>query len=65
MSCTRDGGECGQGWFQQTTSSAVADTLAPLLHWRVCHVWDWEEVNAAAVNCAQPTVSLINDEELA
>ena len=41
MSCTRDGGECGQGWFQQTSSNAVADTLAPLLHWRVCHVWDW------------------------
>jgi DNA sulfur modification protein DndC len=41
MSCSRDGGECGQGWFQQTTSTAVADTLAPLLHWRVCHVWDW------------------------
>lgn len=41
MSCTKDGGECGQGWFQQTTSTAVADTLAPLLHWRVCHVWDW------------------------
>jgi DNA sulfur modification protein DndC len=19
----------------------VADTLAPLLHWRLCHVWDW------------------------
>lgn len=19
----------------------MADTLAPLLHWRVCHVWDW------------------------
>jgi DNA sulfur modification protein DndC len=41
MSCTKDGGECGQGWFQQTTSNAVADVLAPLLHWRVCHVWDW------------------------
>jgi DNA sulfur modification protein DndC len=41
MSCTKDGGECGQGWFQQTASNAVADTLAPLLHWRVCHVWDW------------------------
>ncbi|WP_008318077.1 phosphoadenosine phosphosulfate reductase family protein [Leptolyngbya sp. PCC 6406] len=41
LSCTKDGGECGQGWFQQTTSTAVADTLAPLLHWRVCHVWDW------------------------
>ncbi|MEM1279665.1 MAG: phosphoadenosine phosphosulfate reductase family protein [Cyanobacteria bacterium P01_H01_bin.152] len=41
LSCTKDGGECGQGWFQQTSSQAVADTLAPLLHWRVCHVWDW------------------------
>ena len=41
LSCTKDGGECGQGWFQQTSSNAVADTLAPLLHWRVCHVWDW------------------------
>lgn len=41
VSCTKDGGECGQGWFQQSTSKAIADTLAPLLHWRVCHVWDW------------------------
>jgi len=41
LSCTRDGGECGQGWFQQSRSEAIADTLAPLLHWRVCHVWDW------------------------
>jgi DNA sulfur modification protein DndC len=41
LSCTRDGGECGQGWFQQSTSTAVADTLAPIVHWRVCHVWDW------------------------
>ncbi|MEO1146314.1 MAG: phosphoadenosine phosphosulfate reductase family protein [Cyanobacteria bacterium J06638_22] len=41
MSCTKDGGECGQGWFQQTSSDAISDTLAPLLHWRVCHVWDW------------------------
>jgi DNA sulfur modification protein DndC len=41
VSCSRDGAECGQGWFQQATDEAVADTLAPLLHWRVCHVWDW------------------------
>lgn len=41
LSCTKDGGECGQGWFQQSTSNAIADTLAPLLHWRVCHIWDW------------------------
>jgi DNA sulfur modification protein DndC len=40
-SCSRDGAECGQGWFQVSTPTAIADTLAPLLHWRVCHVWDW------------------------
>ena len=33
--------ECGQGWFQEATPEAIADTLAPLLHWRVCFVWDW------------------------
>lgn len=41
MSCSRDGAECGQGWFQESTPDAVADTLAPILHWRVCHVWAW------------------------
>ena len=40
MSCTKDGGECGQGWFQKMTAPQT-DTVAPLLHWRVCHVWDW------------------------
>jgi DNA sulfur modification protein DndC len=41
LSCTKDGGECGQGWFQTSSAEAVADTLAPILHWRICHVWDW------------------------
>lgn len=41
LSCGKNGAECGQGWFQETTPAAVADTLAPLLHWRVCHVWDF------------------------
>lgn len=41
LSCGRNGAECGQGWFQETTPESVADTLAPILHWRVCHVWDW------------------------
>lgn len=41
LSCSKDGAECGQGWFQAKTPESVADTLAPLLHWRVCHVWDW------------------------
>jgi DNA sulfur modification protein DndC len=41
LSCSRDGAECGQGWFQESTPEAVADTLAPILHWRTCHVWAW------------------------
>lgn len=41
LSCSRDSGECGQGWFQTAPPDSVADTLAPLLHWRLCHVYDW------------------------
>lgn len=41
MSCSKDGAECGQGWYQQTMPEAMCDTLAPILHWRVCHVWEW------------------------
>lgn len=38
LSCSKDGSECGQGWYQTLPDT---NTLAPLLHWRVCHVWDW------------------------
>jgi DNA sulfur modification protein DndC len=41
VSCSKDSGECGQGWMQTSTPESVADTLAPLLHWRLCHVYDW------------------------
>lgn len=41
LSCGKDNAECGQGWFQISTPESVADTLAPLLHWRVCLVWKW------------------------
>ncbi|MFW6184036.1 MAG: phosphoadenosine phosphosulfate reductase family protein [Chloroflexota bacterium] len=41
VSCSKNSGECGQGWFQVATPESVADTLAPLLHWRLCHVFDW------------------------
>lgn len=41
MSCGKDGAECGQGWYQMTAPEAICDKLAPLLHWRVCSVWDW------------------------
>lgn len=41
LSCARNGAECGQGWFQETLPGALADTLAPIDHWRICHVWEW------------------------
>lgn len=41
LSCGRDDGECGQGWFQTATDESVADTLAPIVHWRKCFVYDW------------------------
>jgi len=41
LSCSRNGAECGQGWFQETLPEDISDTLAPILHWRVCHVWRW------------------------
>lgn len=46
MSCGKDGAECGQGWYQQVLPESKGirgrlATLAPLLHWRVCHVWEW------------------------
>lgn len=46
MSCSKDGAECGQGWYQQVLPNAKGirgrlATLAPILHWRVCTVWDW------------------------
>lgn len=40
LSCSRKG-ECGQGWFEVRPPDAVGDSLAPLLHWRTCHVFDW------------------------
>lgn len=41
MSCSKDGAECGQGWYQEALPDHLTATLAPLLHWRVCNVWDW------------------------
>jgi DNA sulfur modification protein DndC len=56
LSCSRDGAECGQGWFQEATPDAIADTLAPLLHWRVCHVWAW--LTAHAPDLGFPTLPI-------
>ncbi|MGU3384455.1 phosphoadenosine phosphosulfate reductase family protein [Methylobacterium sp. D53M] len=51
MSCSKDGAECGQGWYQQVLPDMKGvrgrlATLAPILHWRVCNVWDWLRVYA-------------------
>ncbi|MEY4838540.1 MAG: hypothetical protein RLZZ475_2399 [Pseudomonadota bacterium] len=51
MSCSKDGAECGQGWYQQVLPDAKGikgrlATLAPLLHWRVCWIWDWLKIFA-------------------
>jgi DNA sulfur modification protein DndC len=56
LSCGRNGAECGQGWFQETTPESVANTLAPILHWRVCHIWDWLMFEAQTIN---PSASFV------
>ncbi|MGL5926224.1 phosphoadenosine phosphosulfate reductase domain-containing protein [Chroococcidiopsis sp.] len=48
ISCSKNGSECGQGWFQ-TMTAPQTDTLAPILHWRVCQVWDWLTFEAPAL----------------
>jgi len=46
VSCSKDGSECGQGWYQTGLQNDLCATLAPLLHWRVCNVWDWLKIFA-------------------
>ena len=41
LACSANGAECGQGFFQKHLDGGPADTLAPIVHWRVCHVWEW------------------------
>ncbi|WP_241659761.1 hypothetical protein [Sphingomonas glacialis] len=64
MSCSKDGAECGQGWYQQTLPNSPEirgriATLAPILHWGVCIVWDWLKVYAPRDEfCGWPTAIL-------
>lgn len=48
MSCSKNGAECGQGWFQSLTADRL-DTLAPIAHWRVCNIWDFLMFEAPAL----------------
>jgi DNA sulfur modification protein DndC len=59
MSCAKGDAECGQGWYQTGLDSDLCSTLAPLLHWRVCSVWDWLKVFAPSIGYgAWPTAIL-------
>lgn len=40
MSCSKDGSECGQGHYHHISNS-WNDTLAPIIHYRTCLIWDW------------------------
>lgn len=56
ISCSKNGGECGQGWFQNLTAPQI-DTLAPILHFRQCHVWDWLWLEAPALGFSTTQVA--------
>lgn len=62
VSCGKDGAECGQGWYQEVLPDAAGirgriATLAPILHWRVCQVWDWLMFEAPALGWATTDVA--------
>jgi DNA sulfur modification protein DndC len=61
MSCGKNGAECGQGWYQETLPTSLTDTLAPILHWRVCHVWEWLRSWAPQVEFGDWSTKLLAD----
>lgn len=60
-SCSKDGGECGQGWYQTGLQGDLCSTLAPILHWRVCNVWDWLKIFAPMDKYGGWNTSLLAD----
>lgn len=61
VSCSKDGAECGQGWYQLTMPENLCDTLAPIVHWRVCHVWEWLKHWAPLAEYGDFSTALIAD----
>lgn len=61
VSCSKDGAECGQGWYQEGLKNDLCSTLAPILHWRVCNVWDWLKVFAPMEKYGKWNTSILAD----
>jgi len=61
MSCAKGDAECGQGWYQTGLESAICSTLAPLLHWRVCSVWDWLKIFAPSAEYGSWPTAILAD----
>jgi DNA sulfur modification protein DndC len=61
MSCSKDGSECGQGWYQTGLPTDICSTLAPILHWRVCLVWDWLKVYAPSAKYGAWHTTMVAD----
>lgn len=60
-SCRKDDSECGQGWYQQSARPGHSATLAPILHWRVCNVWDWLKYYAPQKRYGQWDTTMLAD----
>ncbi|MBA2397058.1 MAG: phosphoadenosine phosphosulfate reductase family protein [Ktedonobacteraceae bacterium] len=56
--CSKDSGECGQGYLHvKYENSSVADALAPIRGWRVCHVYDWLSLYAPGYGFDTSTIA--------
>jgi len=61
MSCSKDGAECGQGWYQTGLDGDMCSTLAPILHWRVCSIWDWLKIFAPSKQYGEWPTAILAD----
>lgn len=61
MSCATGDAECGQGWYQTGLDSDICSTLAPLLHWRVCSIWDWLKIFAPSKQYGEWQTQILAD----
>ncbi len=61
MSCSKDGAECGQGWYQTGLNNDMCSTLAPILHWRVCSIWDWLKIFAPSKQYGEWPTAILAD----